>query len=196
MGALISFAWLLSWVSRSHAFRKRAGEQLRYPASVCSLSSRRLLSLTTLIVPCVDSSIHSFWSTRRTLALIKACREVSYWTRDCFLIPSTLTILVNRTPIQLPAWAFFFSYWILAGLNFQSERTDAKEAFFSFCPLPTHSPPCLSLCLSWKSMPRATCVKQKWSAGRSSADCFSRLCDLMGNVPLSCCRLFIINRLY
>lgn len=121
-------------------FSKRERESgQKYPARLCSLSSGRLLSLTSLIVPRVDSSIHSFWSTRRTLALIKACREVSYWTRDCFLIPSTLTILVNRTPIQLPAWAFFFSYRILAGLNFQSERTDAKEGFFSSLSTP-HSP--------------------------------------------------------
>lgn len=94
-----------------------------------------------------DSSIPSFWGTRRTLVLTKACREVSYWTQDCFLIPDTLTILVNRAPIQLPAWTFFFFCRILAGLNFQSECTDAKESFFFFssCPPP---PPHLILPLS------------------------------------------------
>lgn len=139
MGALISFAWLLSWVSRSHVFKKRAGERRRYPASLCSLSSGRLLSLTTLIVPRVDSSIHSFWSTRRTLALIKACREVSYWTQDCFLIPSTLTILVNRTPIQLPAWAFFFPTGFLLGLIFKVNAQMPRKAF-SLPPPSSHSP--------------------------------------------------------
>lgn len=105
-----------------------------------SAHSAREGSLTTLIVPRVDSSIHGFWSTRGTLGLIKACGEVSYWTQDCFLIPGTLTVLVNRTPIQLPAWAFF-SYRILAGLNFQSERTDARKGFFSPChPASPHLP--------------------------------------------------------
>lgn len=147
MGALISFAWLLSRVSRSHVFKKRAGERRRYPASLCSLSSGRLLSLITLIVPRVDSSIHSFWSTRHTLGLVKACGEVSYWTQDCFLIPGTLTILVNRTPIQLPAWAFF-SCRILAGLNFQSECADAREGFFLFLPsLPPTPTPSLEVTL-------------------------------------------------
>lgn len=180
MGALISFAWLLSWVSRSHVFKKRAGERRRYPASLCSLSSGRLLPLITLIVPRVDSSIHSFWSTRHTLGLVKACGEVSYWTQDCFLIPGTLTILVNRTPIQLPAWAFF-SCRILAGLNFQSECADAREGFFLFLPsLPPTPTPFTASLLSWKSMPRATCVKHKWSVGRSSTACSSGLNDLMG----------------
>lgn len=129
-------------------FSKRERESgQKYPARLCSLSSGRLLSLTTLIVPRVDSSIHSFWSTRRTLALIKACREVSYWTRDCFLIPSTLTILVNRTPIQLPAWAFFFPTGFLLGLIFKvNAQMPRKVFFFSFYPpLPTHRS--ASLCL-------------------------------------------------
>ena len=96
----------------------------------------RLLSLTTLIVPRVDSSIHSFWSTRRTLGLIKACREVSYWTQDCFLIPSTLTILVNRTPIQLPAWAFFFPTGFLLGLIFKVNAQMPRKAFSLSAPPP------------------------------------------------------------
>lgn len=121
-------------------FSKRERESgQKYPARLCSLSSGRLLSLTTLIVPRVDSSIHSFWSTRRTLALIKACREVSYWTRDCFLIPSTLTILVNRTPIQLPAWAFFFPTGFLLGLIFKVNAQMPRKGFFSSLSTP-HSP--------------------------------------------------------
>lgn len=132
----------------------------------------RLLSLTTLIVPRVDSSIHSFWSTRRTLALIKACREVSYWTQDCFLIPSTLTILVNRTPIQLPAWAFFFFLTgFLLGLIFKVNAQMPRKAF-SLCahpnppqllPLPpphTHTRLCLARCVC----PGSPCQEQHaWS---------------------------------
>lgn len=53
MGALISFAWLLSWVSRSHVFKKRAGERRRYPASFCSLSSgKAALSYNFDCPPC------------------------------------------------------------------------------------------------------------------------------------------------
>ncbi len=160
MGALISFAWLLSWVSRSHVFKKRAGERRRYPASLCSLSSGRLHSLTTLIVPRVDSSIHSFWSTRRTLALIKACREVSYWTQDCFLIPSTLTILVNRTPIQLPAWAFFLPAGFLLGLIFKVNAQMPRKAFSLSAPLPFPTHCSASLCVC----PGSPCQEQHaWS---------------------------------
>lgn len=87
-----------------------------------------------------DSSIPSFWGTRRTLVLTKACREVSYWTQDCFLIPDTLTILVNRAPIQLPAWTFFFFAGFLLGLIFKvNAQMPRKAFFFSSCPPPSNS---------------------------------------------------------
>lgn len=156
---IISFAWLLTWFLRIvHIYLKmmkglesNRGQESTYKRKHARASEKRVISssssqqkaacngccLTTLIVPCVDSLSLAFWSTRHTQPLMKASREVSYWTRDCFLIQGTLTILVNGNSIQVPAWDFFF-YRNLAGLNFQSECTDAKEGLF-FLLSPSHS---------------------------------------------------------
>lgn len=126
----ILFAWLLTWFLRIvHIYLKMMkglesdrGHESLYERKHARTSEKRVISssspqhksacngwcLTTLIVPCVDSPSQAFWSTRHIQPLMKASREVSYWTRDCFLIQGTLTILVNRNSIQVPAWDFFF----------------------------------------------------------------------------------------
>ena len=155
--------------------QKRERESRRDIHQASANSALRGCSLTTLIVPCVDSSIHSFWTTRRALALIKECREVSYWTWDCFLIPGTLTILVNRNPIQLPAWAFF-SIGFLLGLIFKVYAQMPGMAFslFSF----SHS-----VYLWRQPMPRATRMKQKRSVWSSTTASSLRQDDLLGDGP-------------
>lgn len=163
----ISFAWLLTWFLRIvHIYLKMTkglecdqGHERKHARAsekrVISSSSPQQKSacngccLTTLIVPCVDSQSLAFWCTRRTQPLMKASREVSYWTRDCFLIQGTLTILVNRNSIQVPAWDFFFSIGILLGLIFKVNAQMPGKGFFFLslsCCLThslTHS---LSLC--------------------------------------------------
>lgn len=146
----ISFAWLLTWFLRIvHIYLKMTkglecdqGHERKHARAsekrVISSSSPQQKSacngccLTTLIVPCVDSQSLAFWCTRRTQPLMKASREVSYWTRDCFLIQGTLTILVNRNSIQVPAWDFFFSIGILLGLIFKVNAQMPGNGFFFF----------------------------------------------------------------
>lgn len=149
----ISFARLLTWFLKiNHIYLKMMkglesdqGHESMYERKHARESEKRVICssspqqksacngccLTTLIVPCVDSPTLAFWSTRRTQPLMKESREVSYWTRDCFLIQGTLTILVNRNSIQVPAWDFF-SIGILLGLIFKVNAQMPGKGFFFF----------------------------------------------------------------
>lgn len=109
-------------------FQKESGNA----AEISSKPLLTQLALTTLIVPRVDSSIHSFRSTRRTLALIKACRGVilnagllfnpRHIDYSCQQSPNTCWALIFKVNAQMPRKVFFFLLLL----------------FIYFRPLPTY----------------------------------------------------------
>lgn len=93
--------------------------------------------------------------------------KVSYWSRDCFIIQGTLTILVNRKATQVAAWAAVL-WENLAGFNFQSECTGLS---FSFFPI-SHSAACV----------RSTCEERCWVSSFFTGLWLNRQIDLMGRM--------------
>ncbi len=94
--------------------------------------------------------------------------KVSYWSRDCFIIQGTLTILDNRKATQVAAWAAVL-WENLAGLNFQSECTGLSFSFFSCLPFG-------SFCV------RSTCEERCLVSSFFTGLWLNRQIDLMGRL--------------